>query len=104
MWSFIRLFKLCRIHRNPLKSTSFGKPNPFAFKNAEAILVQILSSMYQDQETVNEVKGHQFSTIYMIGDNPAVGINRVIKVCLKPRIVYYINCHHLPGLITEEEN
>ena len=70
------------------------------FKNAEAILGQILSSMNQDQDTVNEVKGHQFSTIYMIGDNPAVDINGVIKVCLNPRIAYYINCHYLPGFIT----
>lgn len=68
-----------RIHTNPLKFTSFGKPNPLVFENAEAILGQILSSMNQDQDTVNEVKGHQFSTIYMIGDNPAVDINGVIK-------------------------
>ncbi|ONK62397.1 uncharacterized protein A4U43_C07F3450 [Asparagus officinalis] len=67
------------IHSSPLKFTSFGKPNPSVFKNAEAILSQIFSNVYQDQETEDGVKGHQFDTIYMIGDNPAVDINGASK-------------------------
>ncbi|RWR85878.1 HAD-superfamily hydrolase [Cinnamomum micranthum f. kanehirae] len=60
--------KICRIHHDSLKYTSFGKPNPAAFKNAETILKQIQSICYPDTES------NQLKTIYMIGDNPAVDI------------------------------
>ncbi|XXG74800.1 hypothetical protein AAC387_Pa07g3425 [Persea americana] len=57
-----------KIHHGSLKYTSFGKPNPAAFMNAEAILKQIQSICYPDTE-INQLKA-----IYMIGDNPAVDI------------------------------
>ncbi|KAJ0978189.1 hypothetical protein J5N97_013663 [Dioscorea zingiberensis] len=63
-----------RTHDNPLEYTSFGKPNPFVFKNAEATLKQILSNVHHNQHTINEVKANSFSKIYMIGDNPSVDI------------------------------
>ncbi|XP_076893581.1 mitochondrial hydrolase YKR070W-like [Bidens hawaiensis] len=55
------------IHHKPLKYTSFGKPNPFVFKNAESILME-LNGIYKD------TKSHSFKTLYMIGDNPSVDI------------------------------
>ncbi|KAD2805030.1 hypothetical protein E3N88_38407 [Mikania micrantha] len=33
------------IHHKPLKYTSFGKPNPFVYKNAESILMQLDQSL-----------------------------------------------------------
>ncbi|VAH89668.1 unnamed protein product [Triticum turgidum subsp. durum] len=63
----------------PLKYTSYGKPNPFVFKNAANILEKIVMDMYPNSQPRNEVQDHQFSTIYMIGDNPKVDINGVLK-------------------------
>lgn len=57
-----------RIHHNPLNFVSYGKPNPFVFKNAEVILRQVEASCYHDNES------HPFKTLYMIGDNPLVDI------------------------------
>ncbi|OVA18201.1 HAD-superfamily hydrolase [Macleaya cordata] len=65
-----------RIHPNALEYTSFGKPNPFVFKNAEAILKQLwLSSSYGVDAVNNEENSQPFKTLYMIGDNPSVDIN-----------------------------
>ncbi|KAL4575146.1 hypothetical protein LXL04_021988 [Taraxacum kok-saghyz] len=50
------------IHHKPLEYTSFGKPNPFVFKNAESILKQL------------QQKSQNFETLYMIGDNPLVDV------------------------------
>ncbi|CAA7389511.1 unnamed protein product [Spirodela intermedia] len=58
-----------RISRNPLQYTSFGKPNPFVFKNAEAILKQLRSRICSNFQNENA-----FTTLYMIGDNPSVDI------------------------------
>ncbi|KAI4994747.1 hypothetical protein ZWY2020_034388 [Hordeum vulgare] len=63
----------------PLKYTSYGKPNPFVFKNAASILQKIVMGIYPNSQLTNEVQDHQFSTIYMIGDNPKVDINGVLK-------------------------
>lgn len=68
-----------RIHVEPLKFTSFGKPNPFVFRNAETILAQISASMCHDRESITGLNVRPFDRIYMIGDNPAVDINGVIK-------------------------
>ncbi|XP_075100580.1 mitochondrial hydrolase YKR070W-like [Nicotiana tabacum] len=60
------------IHPAALKYTSYGKPSPFVFKNAETVLTHVLQSS-QDN---NQVDGREqlFKTLYMIGDNPAVDI------------------------------
>lgn len=68
-----------QINDHPLKYTSYGKPNPFVFKNAASILEKLVMSMYPNSQSTKEVKDHQFSTIYMIGDNPKVDINGALK-------------------------
>ncbi|XP_066395094.1 mitochondrial hydrolase YKR070W-like isoform X3 [Miscanthus floridulus] len=68
-----------RINDHPLKYTSYGKPNPFVFKNAANILEKLVLSMYPNSQTSMEVKDCQFSTIYMVGDNPKVDINGAMK-------------------------
>ncbi|RZS07445.1 hypothetical protein BHM03_00038276 [Ensete ventricosum] len=67
------------INSSPLEYTSFGKPNPFVFKNAESILTKLVTNMCQVKETM---KGEKcgLDTIYMIGDNPKVDINGANKV------------------------
>ncbi|KAJ4972285.1 hypothetical protein NE237_005384 [Protea cynaroides] len=64
-----------RIHHSTLEYTSFGKPNPSVFKNAEEILRLQLSS-YCNYQIVNNgnTGSHPFKTLYMIGDNPSVDI------------------------------
>ncbi|KAF8402786.1 hypothetical protein HHK36_010877 [Tetracentron sinense] len=62
-----------RIHHNALEYTSFGKPNPFVFKNAEAILRHLQSASYHVM-TNGHPGCHPFKTLYMIGDNPSVDI------------------------------
>ncbi|KAI3731042.1 hypothetical protein L1987_62225 [Smallanthus sonchifolius] len=64
------------IHHKPLKYTSFGKPNPFVFKNAESILLQLKSSTSDADLNgdYKDMKSHHFETLYMIGDNPSVDI------------------------------
>ncbi|KAL8257677.1 hypothetical protein R6Q59_029718 [Mikania micrantha] len=65
------------IHHKPLKYTSFGKPNPFVYKNAESILMQLDQSLTSDADLNGEykdMKSHHFETLYMIGDNPSVDI------------------------------
>ncbi|KAK6926857.1 HAD-superfamily hydrolase, subfamily IIA [Dillenia turbinata] len=65
------------IHPNPLEYTSFGKPKPFVFKNAEATLGQLaLSSCGNCRGPgAQNVGGHLLKRLYMIGDNPSVDIN-----------------------------
>ncbi|KAG7627460.1 putative HAD-superfamily hydrolase, subfamily IIA, HAD superfamily [Arabidopsis thaliana] len=58
-----------RIHEKPLEYTSFGKPNPFVFKNAEDVLKEIATSPYSSNQG-----SHHFKTLYMIGDNPKIDI------------------------------
>ncbi|KAK7811966.1 putative cdp-alcohol phosphatidyltransferase class-i family protein c22a12.08c, partial [Quercus suber] len=63
-----------RIHCNALEYVSFGKPNPFVFKNAEAILRKLQSSCNDNAIDNGDVGSNRFKTIYMIGDNPLVDI------------------------------
>ncbi|XP_021889796.1 uncharacterized protein YKR070W [Carica papaya] len=65
-----------RIHRNPLEYTSFGKPNPFVFKNAEDVLKQLVSSLHGNLHVVDDSNSgsHHFNTLYMVGDNPKVDV------------------------------
>ncbi|KAL5800156.1 hypothetical protein ACOSQ4_033040 [Xanthoceras sorbifolium] len=58
-----------RIHHSPLEYVSFGKPNPFVFKNAEAILSQFMPSSFAAER---DTGSYPFETLYMIGDNPMV--------------------------------
>ncbi|KAI3852082.1 hypothetical protein MKW98_020081 [Papaver atlanticum] len=64
-----------RIHPDALQYTSFGKPHPFVFKNAENILNQ-LQPFSRDNHVVKDgdAVGHPLTSLYMIGDNPAVDI------------------------------
>ncbi|PPR89017.1 hypothetical protein GOBAR_AA31670 [Gossypium barbadense] len=64
-----------RINPKRLEYVTYGKPNPFVFKNAEVILSQLQSSSCQDHSKNNGVPGsHPFETLYMIGDNPSVDV------------------------------
>ncbi|KAH9661123.1 Hydrolase family protein / HAD-superfamily protein [Citrus sinensis] len=65
-----------RIHPNPLEYTSFGKPNPLVFQNAELALKQLVLSLCPNAHVVNHAtsESHHFRTLYMIGDNPSVDI------------------------------
>ncbi|GMY10706.1 hypothetical protein FCV25MIE_05945 [Fagus crenata] len=70
-----------RIHFNALEYTSFGKPNPFVFKNAETVLKQLASSLYHEVHVVNHANdGSHLKTLYMIGDNPSVDIKGARQV------------------------
>ncbi|XP_060174479.1 mitochondrial hydrolase YKR070W isoform X2 [Lycium barbarum] len=60
------------VHPAVLKYTSYGKPNPFVFNNAETVLMQVLQSCHNNHQ-VDGRKQH-FKTLYMIGDNPSVDI------------------------------
>ncbi|XP_034206406.1 uncharacterized protein YKR070W-like isoform X2 [Prunus dulcis] len=64
-----------RIHHDPLEYVSFGKPNPFVFKNTEAILTQLQPShCHNDTTNTGNSQSHAFKTLYMIGDNPSVDV------------------------------
>ncbi|KAB5538901.1 hypothetical protein DKX38_016434 [Salix brachista] len=70
-----------RIHYNPLEYVSFGKPNPFVFKNAEAMLKQLQPSYHSDYFKEPGDSGSQsFKTLYMIGDNPSVDVKGAQQV------------------------
>ncbi|XP_028795203.1 uncharacterized protein YKR070W-like isoform X1 [Neltuma alba] len=62
-----------RIHPHALEYTSFGKPHPAVFKNAELLLKQLMLSL-DNLHDVNHKNARCFETLYMIGDNPAVDI------------------------------
>ncbi|OEL22082.1 putative CDP-alcohol phosphatidyltransferase class-I family protein C22A12.08c [Dichanthelium oligosanthes] len=68
-----------QINDHPLKYTTYGKPNPLVFKNAANILEKLVMSMYPNSQTLMELNDCQFSTIYMVGDNPKVDINGASK-------------------------
>nr|XP_016479027.1 PREDICTED: uncharacterized protein YKR070W-like isoform X1 [Nicotiana tabacum] len=63
-----------RIHMKPLEYTSFGKPNPFVFQTAGAILRNIQLACQTDDLSGDIDAIHAFRTLYMIGDNPFVDI------------------------------
>ncbi|CAL2264269.1 unnamed protein product [Prunus armeniaca] len=66
-----------RIHPHALEYTTFGKPNPFVFNNAELVLKQLVSALHDNLQVANQANAgsYQFQTLYMIGDNPSVDIN-----------------------------
>ncbi|KAL3750883.1 hypothetical protein ACJRO7_011810 [Eucalyptus globulus] len=65
-----------RIHPIPLAYTSYGRPNPFVYGNAETLLrnlmPSLLSNLDVESNTYSEfvVSEH----LYMIGDNPKINI------------------------------
>ncbi|KAL8557530.1 hypothetical protein ACS0TY_004826 [Phlomoides rotata] len=65
-----------RIHDKPLEYVSFGKPNPFVFRNAETIFGHLLqTSAAGNVRTENaDSWSPSFRTLYMIGDNPLVDV------------------------------
>ncbi|CAI0541927.1 unnamed protein product [Linum tenue] len=65
-----------RIHHDPLSYTCYGKPNPFVFKNAEAVLKQLVSSCPDSGLAPDNASTavHNFERLYMVGDNPDVDI------------------------------
>ncbi|KAL0402419.1 UNVERIFIED_CONTAM: hypothetical protein Slati_4271800 [Sesamum latifolium] len=63
-----------RIHDKPLEYTSFGKPNPFVFSNAEMILRHLLQFSTPGNVGTEDVRLPSFKTLYMIGDNPLVDV------------------------------
>ena len=71
---------ICRIHPQSLEYTSFGKPHPSVFKNAEIVLQQLVPPLY-DLNDINHNKAQYFKTLYMIGDNPAVDMRGARQVC-----------------------
>lgn len=81
-WRLIILIR--RIHPHALEYTSFGKPNPSVFKNAETVLSQLVSSLHGNlhDENHGNAGSHLLKTLYMIGDNPSVDINGARQVCL----------------------
>ncbi|KAL3336032.1 hypothetical protein AABB24_031987 [Solanum stoloniferum] len=60
------------IHPAALKYTSYGKPNPSVFKNAETVLMHVLQSCHNNHQV--DGRKQLFKTLYMIGDNPSVDI------------------------------
>ncbi|CAI0411619.1 unnamed protein product [Linum tenue] len=63
-----------RVHHSPLEYVSFGKPNPFVFKNAESVLNQFQPADEHGGFKECGPVAHPFETLYMIGDNPFVDV------------------------------
>ncbi|XP_073066469.1 mitochondrial hydrolase YKR070W-like [Primulina eburnea] len=53
-----------------MQYTSYGKPNPSVFKNAENVLMQVERATIRH----HNIEQIPFKTFYMIGDNPSVDI------------------------------
>ncbi|KAK2985583.1 hypothetical protein RJ640_025016, partial [Escallonia rubra] len=64
-----------RIHPKALEYTTFGKPNPLVFRNAETALMELITSDH-DLQLAHTANGGNaiFRALYMIGDNPSVDI------------------------------
>ncbi|OWM67956.1 uncharacterized protein YKR070W [Punica granatum] len=58
-----------RVHPEPLMYTSYGKPNPSVFRNAE----NILGSLVIPDKSSSHIQP-RFRMLYMVGDNPKVDI------------------------------
>ncbi|XP_010043654.2 uncharacterized protein YKR070W-like isoform X1 [Eucalyptus grandis] len=65
-----------RIHPIPLAYTSYGKPNPFVYGNAETMLRNLMPSLLSNLDVENTTNSGilRFKTLYMIGDNPKIDI------------------------------
>ncbi|XP_039161889.1 uncharacterized CDP-alcohol phosphatidyltransferase class-I family protein C22A12.08c-like isoform X2 [Eucalyptus grandis] len=61
-----------RIHPIPLAYTSYGRPNPFVYGNAETVLRNLMPSLLSNLDVENNTYSgfHCFRTLYIIGDNP----------------------------------
>lgn len=84
----------CRVHTHPLEYTTYGKPNPSMFKNAEILLHQLVQSLHQDTHVASHAGTHHFKTLYMIGDNPSVDIKGARQVCccwIRDLVQYFIH-------------
>lgn len=62
-----------RVHHAPLEYIIYGKPNPLAFKNAEATLRQFHCQTDLNVHLKND-QSNYFKALYMVGDNPSVDI------------------------------
>ncbi|XP_056165387.1 uncharacterized CDP-alcohol phosphatidyltransferase class-I family protein C22A12.08c-like isoform X4 [Syzygium oleosum] len=65
-----------RIHPIPLAFTSYGKPNPFVYGNAETVLRNLMPSYLSNLDVENTTNSgiRYLKTLYMIGDNPKIDI------------------------------
>lgn len=61
-----------KINATSLEYTSYGKPNPSVFRNAENVLMEVAPSSSTMKHPISAQQS--FKTLYMIGDNPAVDI------------------------------
>ncbi|XWS75090.1 hypothetical protein CRYUN_Cryun01aG0055100 [Craigia yunnanensis] len=89
-----------RINPKGLEYVSYGKPNPFVFKNAEAILSQLQSSSFLDHSQNNGVPGsHPLETLYMIGDNPSIDVKgaQQFYFCLNLEDQNFFTSFDFPG-------
>ncbi|KAL9259287.1 Cardiolipin synthase (CMP-forming) / mitochondrial hydrolase fusion protein-like protein [Drosera capensis] len=67
------------MHSYPLLYTAVGKPNSSAFKNAEAILMQLYHQCVGKPIDICGNGVNPLKTIYMIGDNPSVDIKGALQ-------------------------
>ncbi|KAL3750875.1 hypothetical protein ACJRO7_011803 [Eucalyptus globulus] len=65
-----------RTHPILLAYTSYGKPNPFVYANAETVLRNLMPSLLSNLDVENTINSgiHCFKSLYMIGDNPKIDI------------------------------
>ncbi|XP_075084993.1 mitochondrial hydrolase YKR070W-like [Nicotiana tabacum] len=63
-----------KLFLRPSEYTSFGKPNPFVFQSAGAILRNLQLSRQSNDLSGDKDAIHAFRTLYMIGDNPFVDV------------------------------
>ncbi|KAK3012463.1 hypothetical protein RJ639_007974, partial [Escallonia herrerae] len=71
------------IHPRALEYTTFGKPNPLVFRNAEIALMELVTSD-RDLQLAHTANGGNaiFRALYMIGDNPSVDIKGAQQIRL----------------------
>lgn len=89
---YLSLF--CRIDPIPLVYTSYGKPNPFVYGNAETMLRNLMPSSLSNLDVENTTNSgfRCFKNLYMIGDNPKIDIRGARQVFFILRTVsYYIS-------------
>lgn len=101
--NIIYFWLCCRIHHDALEYVSFGKPNPFVFKNTEAILTQLQPShCHNDTTNTGNSQSHAFKTLYMIGDNPSVDVKGAQQVRLSPygENLLLLNALKFEGILT----
>lgn len=92
----------CRIHPIPLAFTSYGKPNPFVYGNAETVLRNLMPSYLSNLDVENTTNSgiRYLKTLYMIGDNPKIDIRGAREVYFITRNVFY----HISNFISEHNH